>query len=50
MVAKYRRFLEWEIVEQPRSTRLAERVLSPALGKSIVFYGHKPPADDEVAA
>ncbi|MFN3255762.1 MAG: class I SAM-dependent methyltransferase [Ilumatobacter sp.] len=42
LVAKYRSFLEWDIVEQPTSTRLAERVLSPALGKSIVFYGHKP--------
>ena len=51
MVAKYRQFLEWDIVEQPTSTRIAERVLSPALGKSIVFYGHKPAAEaDGVAA
>jgi SAM-dependent methyltransferase len=41
-VARYRRFLEWDIVEQPRSTRIAERVLSPVLGKSAVFYGTKP--------
>ena len=36
----YRRFLEWDIIEQPRSTQVAERVLSPVLGKSIVFYAH----------
>lgn len=42
LVAKYRRFLEWDIIEQPTSMRLAEKVLSPVLGKSIVFYGHKP--------
>jgi SAM-dependent methyltransferase len=40
-VRRYRRFLEWEIVQQPSSTRVAERVLSPVLGKSIVFYGAK---------
>jgi SAM-dependent methyltransferase len=50
-VTKYRKFLEWDIVEQPTSTRVAERLLSPALGKSIVFYGQKPlVASDEVAA
>ena len=43
-VAKYRQFLEWDIVEQPTSTRVAERVLSPVLGKSIVFYGVKQAA------
>ncbi len=42
LVTKYRKFLEWDIVEQPTSTRIAEKVLSPVLGKSIVFYGHKP--------
>jgi hypothetical protein len=40
-IRTYRRFLEWEIVEQPRSTAVAERALSPVLGKSIVFYGAK---------
>ena len=42
MVVKYRKFLEWDIVEQPRSTRLAERALSPVLGKSSVHYATKP--------
>ncbi len=41
LVRRYRRFLEWDIVTQPRSTRLAERVLSPVLGKSLVLYARK---------
>ena len=41
-VAKYRSFLEWDIVEQPTSTRVAEKVLSPVLGKSCVHYATKP--------
>lgn len=43
-VAAYRRFLEWEIVEQPVGTKVLERVLSPVLGKSAVFYATKPRA------
>ena len=41
-VARYKRFLEWDIIEQPRSTRIADRLLSPVLGKSIVLYARKP--------
>jgi SAM-dependent methyltransferase len=41
-VRRYRQFLEWDIVKQPRSTRVAERILSPVLGKSVVLYGRKP--------
>ena len=44
-VRKYREFLEWDIVEQPTVTRVADRVLSPVLGKSIVFYGTKQHAE-----
>jgi len=44
LVRRYRRFLEWDIVRQPRSTRLAERVLSPVLGKSLVVYAVKQAA------
>ena len=43
-VARYRRFLEWDIIEQPTSTKIAETVLSPVLGKSSVHYGTKLPA------
>ena len=41
MVARYRSFLEWDIIEQPTSTKVAERVLSPVLGKSSVHYATK---------
>jgi hypothetical protein len=34
--------LEWDIVSAPRVTRLADRVLNPVLGKSLVVYAHKP--------
>ncbi len=41
LVARYRRFLEWDIIEQPIATRVAERVLSPVLGKSYIVYAVK---------
>jgi SAM-dependent methyltransferase len=41
MVSRYRRFLEWDIMTAPRSTRLAERVLNPVLGKSLIVYSRK---------
>ena len=50
LVARYRKFLEWDIVEQPTVTRVAEKVLSPVLGKSIVFYARKPMVREECAA
>lgn len=40
-VAAYRRFLEWDIIEQPTSTKIAEKVLAPVIGKSAVHYGTK---------
>ena len=48
-VVKYRKFLEWEIVSQPRSTKLAERALAPVLGKSSVHYATKPLASSNGA-
>jgi hypothetical protein len=41
-VTKYRKFLEWDIIEGPTSTRIAEKVLSPILGKSFIVYSTKP--------
>ena len=41
LVTRYRQFLEWDIMERPRSTALAERVLSPVLGKSFVVYARR---------
>ena len=43
MVKKYREFLEWDIMTQPASMQVAERVLSPLLGKSFIVYSTKPP-------
>jgi SAM-dependent methyltransferase len=41
-VVKFRKLLEKDIIEGPRSTRLAEKLLSPVLGKSYVVYARKP--------
>lgn len=38
----YNRFLEWDIMKQPTVTKIADRVLNPILGKSLVVYGVKP--------
>ncbi len=38
LVAAYHRFLVWDIVRAPRSTRLLARLLDPLLGKSLVVY------------
>jgi SAM-dependent methyltransferase len=43
-VATYRRFLEWDIVKQPRPVRIVDQALNPVLGKSLVFYARKPGA------
>jgi SAM-dependent methyltransferase len=44
-VAAYRKVLEWDIVNAPRTTRWTERALNPVLGKSLVVYARKPDAD-----
>lgn len=41
-VATYHRFLVWDIVKGPRITRIADRMLSPLIGKSLVVYLRKP--------
>jgi ubiquinone/menaquinone biosynthesis C-methylase UbiE len=38
----YHRLLVWDIVHRPRVTRLAEQVLNPLIGKSLVVYVRKP--------
>ncbi|NQY55582.1 MAG: class I SAM-dependent methyltransferase [Ilumatobacteraceae bacterium] len=42
LVTRYREFLEWDIAAQPTITRVADRALSPVMGKSVVFYASKP--------
>lgn len=37
----YLRFLSWDIMKKPRSTRLVDRLLNPVLGKSLVVYFRK---------
>ena len=47
LVRAYHQVLVWDIGgTQPwrRFTRLADRVLTPVIGKSIVIYAHKPVA------
>lgn len=41
LVRRYRAMLEWEIVRQPTGMKIAERALSPLLGKSYIVYGKK---------
>jgi SAM-dependent methyltransferase len=41
-VKLYRRFLIWDLMQKPRSTRFIERLLNPILGKSLVIYCKKP--------
>jgi SAM-dependent methyltransferase len=38
----YHRMLVWDIMRKPLVTRVAEQVLNPVLGKSIVMYAEKP--------
>ncbi len=42
LVRRYRKMLEWEIINGPAAMRWVERGLSPILGKSFVIYAHKP--------
>jgi len=42
LVARYRQFLEWDITRSPRGIRVADKVLNPMLGKSLVVYATKP--------
>ena len=41
LVTKYRKFLEWDIMTRPKSVALAEKVLSPVMGKSFIVYSRK---------
>jgi SAM-dependent methyltransferase len=41
LVRGYRKVLEWDIVSAPAATRVADRVLNPVLGKSLVVYARK---------
>ena len=42
----YHRLLVWDMFSAPRTTRSAERLLNPVIGKSLIYYLRKPPVDD----
>ena len=46
LVRAYHRLLVWDIMSRPRATRVAERLLNPLVGKSMVLYFHKPGGPD----
>ncbi len=49
-VSLYHRLLTWDIVKAPRTTRIAERLLAPVLGKSLVVYARRPATDPRPAS
>ncbi|MGY1736738.1 class I SAM-dependent methyltransferase [Geodermatophilus sp. SYSU D00684] len=42
VVRAYHRLLVWDLTKRPWVTRLAEKVLDPLIGKSLVVYADKP--------
>lgn len=50
LVRAYHRLLVWDIAKAPLVTRLAERILNPVIGKSVVVYSRKPVATEEEEA
>ncbi len=46
----YHQVLVWDIMKRPLATRLAERVMNPLIGKSVVVYFTKPAAPSRPAA
>ena len=45
LVKAYLKLLTWDIVERPLVTRVADKVLNPILGKSLIVYARKPEVD-----
>jgi SAM-dependent methyltransferase len=41
-VVAYRKMLVWDMMQQPKLTRLAESTLNPLIGKSVALYFEKP--------
>jgi SAM-dependent methyltransferase len=44
LIQPYKKLLEWDIMRRPAVTRIAERLLDPVLGKSLVVYATRPAA------
>src|SRR3712207_6627601 len=49
-VRAYHRLLVWDLTKRPWPTRVAERLLDPVIGKSLVVYADKPAVDVPAAA
>jgi SAM-dependent methyltransferase len=49
LVRAYHRFLVWDLMRRPWLTRVAEQLLDPLIGKSVVVYLTKPEAADGAA-
>ncbi|MEO6126416.1 MAG: class I SAM-dependent methyltransferase [Ilumatobacteraceae bacterium] len=49
-VNAYKKFLEWDIIKQPKITHYADKVLNPLLGKSLAVYATKPLLITDAAA
>ncbi|WP_216909291.1 class I SAM-dependent methyltransferase [Nocardia noduli] len=45
LVRAYHRLLVWDMMGRPRTTRLAEKLLDPLVGKSVALYFSKPVVD-----
>ncbi len=46
LVKAYLKLLTWDIVERPLVTRIADKILNPVLGKSLIVYARKPESDE----
>ena len=46
LVKAYHRLLVWDMMTAPKLTRVAERLLNPVVGKSLVVYLRKPVSTD----
>jgi hypothetical protein len=38
IVRAWHRLLVWDLMKRPRITRVAEQLLNPVMGKSVVMY------------
>ena len=47
LVQAYHRLLVWDVVSAPPLTRVADRLLNPVIGKSLVLYLEKPAENGE---
>lgn len=45
LIRQYHRLLVWDMMKAPFITRVLERILNPVLGKSVVMYFRKAPAE-----